>query len=324
MSLGGLDRRLWDAGTPMTARRRRVQLAYRGACARELAALKPGNVHQEGDGHGMTVGDFLISADVSGWPLTDPDIGLGERLYRSVSATKNAVGCNTNLGILLLCAPLAQAVVDPRLAGSLRDRLVSVLDGCDLRDTQGLFAAIRLAAPAGLGSAETHDVAGPATATPLEVMGEAAHRDQIAHQYASGFADLFGRGQRLLADLERRWADPVWATAGLFMDFLRRVPDSHIARKQGPEVAHAVMQRAAPLAEALLGVARPEACRAELRRLDHELKAEGINPGTSADLTVACLFIRALEPICAELEATAGERRHPPSLVGGRASRAIL
>ncbi|NEV63634.1 triphosphoribosyl-dephospho-CoA synthase [Thiorhodococcus minor] len=308
----------------MTQRRRRVRCAYREACALELAALKPGNVHQEAGGHGMTVDDFLLSADASAWPLTDPDIGLGERLYRSVSATRSAVGRNTNLGILLLCGPLAQAVVDPRLSGSLRQRLKQVLERCDRRDTQGLFEAIRLAAPAGLGSAETHDVAGPVSATPLEAMAQAAQRDQIAYQYVGGFADLFERGQRLLDALEHRWSDPVWATAGLFMDFLARVPDSHIARKLGPEVARSVLERAAPLTKALLGASRPEGCRAELQRFDRALKAEGINPGTSADLTVASLFIRRLEPVCAELEATAGACRYSPSLAGGHAPRAIL
>jgi len=170
-------------------RRRLIADAYREACGLELAALKPGNVHRDADGHGMTVDDFLRSAEASAGPLTEPGPALGERIYRAVSATRAAVACNTNLGILLLCAPLIQAALDPTGCGGLRRRLVGVLNAADRTDTDWLFRAIRLAAPGGLGVAPEHDVSGEALATPLEVMAAAAYRDQIARQYADGFRD---------------------------------------------------------------------------------------------------------------------------------------
>lgn len=321
--MGTLGQSTWDAGTP-AVRRRIVLGAYRAVCALELEALKPGNVHQTSDGHGMRVEDFLISAEASAWPLTEPDIGLGDCLRRAAEATREAVGCNTNLGILLLCAPSMRAAMRPDLTGTLRERLVQVLDGCDVRDTEGLFAAIRVASPAGLGTSEAHDVAGPATATPLEVMAEAAGRDQIARQYATGFAELFERGQAVLETLERRWSNPAWAAAGLYMDFLARLPDSHVARKLGPERARRVMERARPIAESLLRAERPEHCRAALLSFDRALKADGVNPGTSADLTVAALLIRRLDPLCSERATAAGDRRHSPSLAGSHAPRAFL
>ena len=280
-----------------TWRRRLIADAYREACGLELAALKPGNVHRDADGHGMTVDDFLRSAEASAGPLTEPGLALGERIYRAVSATRAAVTCNTNLGILLLCAPLIQAALEPTECGGLRRRLDAVLRTADRTDTDWLFRAIRLAAPGGLGVAHEHDVFGAALATPLEVMAAAAHRDQIARQYADGFGDLFERALPLLVGFETRWLDPAWAAAGLYLDFLARYPDSHVARKWGLDQAVAVARRAAPLAAALAEAARPQVCTEALRALDRDLKTAGINPGTSADLTVACLLIRALEPL---------------------------
>ncbi|RKT47114.1 triphosphoribosyl-dephospho-CoA synthase [Thiocapsa rosea] len=294
--------------------RSRIARAYREACELELAALKPGNVHRAADGHGMTLTDFMRSAEVSAGPLTEPGLGLGERAFRAVAATREAVGCNTNLGIVLLCAPLVQAALDPGDSG-LRERLRRTLRRADARDTDGLFRAIRLAAPAGLGVAELHDVAGPATAPPLEVMACADSKDLIARQYVTGYADLFERAVPLLVECEGRWGDPAWAAAAVYMDTLQRYPDSHVVRKLGPAVADEVRRRSAPIADALCRAGRPEAFRKTMSRLDREFKQAGINPGTCADLTVACLLIRRLEPLCSMSVQTATERRfrHPGS-----------
>ena len=83
---------------------------YRQACEVDVQAFKPGNVSVYADGHDMTVADFRTSAKVSAEPLCNPDYSLGEKIYYAVKATREAVGCNTNLGIILLCAPLIQAI----------------------------------------------------------------------------------------------------------------------------------------------------------------------------------------------------------------------
>ncbi len=302
-----------------TDRRARIAAAYRGACDLELSALKPGNVHRHADGHGMTVADFELSAEASVGPLTEPGLKLGERIFRAVAATRGAVGCNTNLGILLLAGPLIQAALLPPgrsgERGPLHERLRQALADSDRTDTEGLFGAIRLAAPGGLGNCAEHDVGAPAAATPIEVMSHAAGRDRIALQYATGYADLFERAVPLLAGLEQRWHSPVWAAAGLYLDLLARFPDSHVARKWGAETASRVCRQAAPAARSLLAARNPQRCRAELLDLDRRLKAAGINPGTSADLTVACLLIRRLslsgtDP--PDLFLSAAQRRYAP------------
>lgn len=290
---------------------RRIAAAYRQACLMELDALKPGNVHRYSDGHEMTLEGFVASAEVSAKPLSEAALGLGERIYRAVEATRTAVGCNTNLGILMLCAPLAQAMfAQQQPAGSLRDRLRRVLQQADVSDTAWLFRAIRLAAPGGLGDADRHDVHQAPAARLIEVMAHAAERDLIARQYASGYANLFDFALPLLHRLEQRWQGREWPITGLFLSLLARYPDTHIQRKYGRHKALDISRRAAELLQGLSQAERPEHYQLRLLQADNEFKREGINPGTSADMTVATLFISHLESMLPAFEQTAGYSRH--------------
>ncbi|WP_425450341.1 triphosphoribosyl-dephospho-CoA synthase [Virgifigura deserti] len=272
----------------------RVAAAYRDACLAELQALKPGNVHVYAAGHDMTVADFETSAEVSAAVVGQPGLSVGERIYEAVRQTRAVTGCNTNLGILLLCAPLAQAALGAR-TGDLRQELRQVLDALDVADAELTFRAIRLAQPGGLGTSPRHDVAAPATVTLRAAMAEARHRDRIADQYVTAFEDVFTFGlPRLRAGLAR-WVEESWATTGAYMGFLARFPDSHIARKFGAMVAGDVRRTAAHLDQRLAACADPATLSADLTALDTKLKAAGLNPGTSADLTVASLFALRLE-----------------------------
>ncbi len=95
--------------------------AYLAACRAELAAIKPGNVHVHAAGHRMSVADFEASAALSAPPLTAPGARVGARIEAAVAATRAGVGQNTNLGIVLLCAPLP-----PRPSGPGRCATTSV------------------------------------------------------------------------------------------------------------------------------------------------------------------------------------------------------
>ena len=271
-----------------------VAAAHRDACLAELAALKPGNVHVFAGGHDMTTADFEASALASAPAMGAPALSVGDRIFEAIRRTRETVDCNTNLGIVLLCAPLAQAALSPA-GGSLRERLRDVLRRLDVADAEQAFAAIRLADPGGLGAAPQHDVRAPPTVSLAVAMAAAADRDRVAAQYTSGFADIFELGlPRLRAGLSR-WRSEQWATTSAYLAFLARLPDSHVARKYGMERARAVCAMARPHAERLEEAEDPEPLTASLLAFDRELKAAGINPGTSADLTVACLFAYRIE-----------------------------
>ena len=261
------------------------------ACEAELQALKPGNIHVFAGGHGMTVEDFRRSARAAAPGIADPALGVGARVLAAVEATRAAVAQNTNLGILLLCAPLLCAA-DRK--GPLARELRRILHGLGVDDARSAFAAIRLASPGGLGEAAEADVRDEPRIGLLDAMRLAEARDRIAWNYGHGMADLLRRGAPRLATLRARgWPEP-WPTSGLYLDLLATIPDSHVARKHGAEAAAALCLRVRPLAAALLGATDPSRLAPELLQLDAALKAEGLNPGTTADLTVASHLALAL------------------------------
>lgn len=278
----------------MTSLASLVRDAVAAACIAELEALKSGNVHIYADGHGMTVADFRKSAQVTADVLGTPGLSVGDRILRAVEATMRTVGCNTNLGILLLCAPLAQAAHRGHLGPGLRAGLKLVLAALDVEDAQLAYRAIRLANPAGLGASDRHDVADTPKVTLLEAMREAQAHDRIAAQYANDYADVFDLGLVRLRDAVARWNRPEWAPTAVYLGFLSRFPDSHIVRGFGAQAAERVRRKAAVLDRQFQESPDPAAMLDSLMEFDAELKAREQNPGTSADLTVATLLAARL------------------------------
>lgn len=266
--------------------------AFKSACMAELEALKPGNVHIFADGHGMTVQDFITSADVVSEVIAQPNLMLGERILQSVQATQAAVKMNTNLGAILLCAPIVQAKLNQNSTG-LQANIHGVLGASTIEDAEACFAAIRLANPAGLGESAQHDVHAPAACTLLQAMQQAAPRDMVAAQYANNFINIFD-GLAVYQKALTKWQRPAWAATAVHLHYMTYFLDSHIVRKYGETIASLVKNEAASHLEAFLKAFNPKNYQSELMTFDAALKKRGLNPGTSADLTVATLLLHAL------------------------------
>jgi triphosphoribosyl-dephospho-CoA synthase len=271
-----------------------VAAAAQLACLLEASAPKPGNVAPERHFHDTRYEDFLASAVAIGPALSTVGTRpLGNTIRAAAEATARWARANTNLGIILLLAPLARAAV--RENGTLRERLSRVLLGTTVEDAAEVYAAIRLARPGGLGRAEAEDVAAPPTVTLRQAMALAAERDAVAREYVTDFAATFEVGAPALRAARAdglAWGD---ATVEAFLALLGAGPDTHIARKLGPETAAAISRRAREVMEA--GGVRQPAGREALARLDAELRdpTNSRNPGTTADLTCAALFVVILE-----------------------------
>jgi len=278
----------------MTGHAARIAAAFATACRDEIDALKPGNVHVFADGHRMTAAQFVRSAEAAAGPLTLPGASIGRRILGAVEATFAAVGTNTNLGIILLCGPLAAAA--EQQSSDLRATLSRLLAALDVEDARLAFRAIRLASPGGLGRVERHDVHAPATVSLRDAMAAAADRDRIARQYVSGFEDVFGTGQRALMAARTRALDRQSATLAVFLAFVAAFPDSHIVRKHGLIIAEEIRRTAAGFHARYQSV-DPAHLASDLLAWDGALKNRNINPGTSADLTVATLFTAHLGAI---------------------------
>jgi triphosphoribosyl-dephospho-CoA synthase len=279
----------------VTSRAERIAVAFKWACLAELDAPKPGNVHVFAGGHRMTAEEFVGSADAAAAPLSAEGTRVGARILGAVEATFAAIGANTNLGIILLCAPLAAAAEAE--TSDLRASLGKILQDLDTEDAELAFRAIVRAAPAGLGHSARHDVFEPATIGLLQAMTEAASRDRVARQYATNFGDIFDLGLPLFEAAARQHADPKWATLTTYLGVLSAFPDSHILRKYDAQTAEDVRRTAAMFLASLQAAEHPAQLLPELLAWDAVLKADGVNPGTSADLTVATLFAHRLRTI---------------------------
>ncbi len=270
---------------------------YEQACEVELQAFKPGNVSVYNDGHEMTVDDFRISYNVSSFPITNPDYSLGEKIYYAVKATHEAVGCNTNLGIILLCAPLLQVATDLTSGQSLRDALKLLLDNSRCKDADWVFKAITLASPGGLGNSDTEDVKQQATVTLIEAMKIAAHKDRIAYQFSSCYKDIFEFTFFVYNSSFAKFGDRNWAALSVFSALLSRYPDSHIERKYGTQYSDWVAEQMTKVHNALTTADNPELLIPMLHSIDQAFKGKAINPGTTADMTVATVLVCLLEQL---------------------------
>jgi len=281
------------AGAPRS--RADVAAAAQLACVLEASAEKPGNITPVHDFADTTYEDMLRSAVALGPELARADErGVGDTVLAAVRATRRVAGANTNLGIALLLAPLARAAL---LAGAHRDAVEQVLGALTLDDARTAYAAIRAAGAGGLDAPVEHDVRDEPALALREAMAAAADRDSVAAEYATGYAITFELGLPVLAGALDDGLRPRAAVVELCLELLAAVPDTLVARKRGRAEAERVSAGAARVLAA--GGVRSDAGRTALAAFDASLRVDGnaLNPGTTADLVTATLFVALLEDL---------------------------
>ena len=283
------------------------------ACVLEVTAPKPGNVHRGADFEDVTFSDFLVSAVAIGEVFDRPDLSVGQYVLQAVQQTKAFVGTNTNLGIVLLLSPLVAAA---RLGAERGHQQVTselvaeCLETSTSTDGREVFEAISFARPGGLGNASTFDVNLNQGEVDLsEAMKLAADRDSIAKQYTNGMADVFEIGQDLLSQGQVLFKDLNQAIVYCHVAWMAKQPDSLIQRKLGLPAAQRAQQMAQKTIEKIsvtrayqdvtegkrtrLPEAVAESFWCSVADLDFWLRSDGHqrNPGTTADLIAATLFV---------------------------------
>ncbi len=225
------------------------------------------------------------------------DAPLGKTILAAVDHTQKCTGTNTNLGLVLLIAPLAKAI---RGSEDLdRDSIQRVWDELTMHDGELVYTAIRNARPGGLGSIDDRDVRhshGPQDL--MAAMRTAESHDRIARQYTTHFENVLDDGVPLLIEGRSRFASLSQAIVFAHVSLMARFTDSLIQRKCGEETAvHAQM-----LARKALEAFENDVTQAEdwselfwsrVGELDFWLRSDGHrrNPGTTADLIAASLFV---------------------------------
>lgn len=262
------------------------------ACVLEARARKPGNVAPGRPFNDMTYNDMIKSAEVIVEPFDRAlELGVGGTILTAIERTRLAVGKNTNLGIVLALAPLA-SVAD---GDSIRTGVKRVLDRLTVEDARLAYQAIRLAAPGGLGTSDDQDVALPPTVTLLEAMTIARDRDLIARQYADCYADVFDSLDRVFKPAIDRGLSIERAVVFTYLNSLSRRVDSLVIRKRGEREANEVSRRARLILDASPEADRPD--EALLNDFDAWLREAGAgrNPGATADLIAAVLYVALAE-----------------------------
>lgn len=260
----------------------------------EATAVKPGNVHRGADYEDLNYFDFATSA-LAIAPAFERamNAGVGRTVLDAAIATRQAVATNTNLGTLLLLAPMAVVPRDE----PLREGVARVLQSLTPEDSKLVYEAIRVAQPGGMGHQAEADVAGDAPDNLLYAMQLAADRDLVARQYVNDFHDVFG----LVLPALRDGLDRGWSLEKTIIQTQLRVlaehPDSLIKRKCGDEVAG----KASWLAARVLASGEPgeAAYEREVGDLDFWMRSDhhNRNPGTTADLIAAGLFVALRENV---------------------------
>jgi triphosphoribosyl-dephospho-CoA synthase len=270
----------------------RITWAVHIACLLEVSADKPGNVTWGKDFWDTRFVDFMASAVAIGPAFMNAAAkSVGEIVYQAVSDTSRLANTNTNLGMILLLAPLGQAAAMGH-PGGLRAALTQVLSELTVEDARDAFRAIRLAAPGGLGQATRYDVhQEEVDITLLEAMRLAKDRDTVAREYVTNFETTFELGYALLLGFWKegqRFSDSLIQT---YLTILAQVPDTLIVRKKGWDVARDVSSQAQAVLD--LGGAFSVQGRQAVQEFDRAIRdpRHRLNPGTTADLIAASLFV---------------------------------
>lgn len=273
-----------------------IESLFYAACRADIEALKPGNVGLHGAGHGMDADMFEQSAKHSAPVLCRKDhIRLGTRILGSLRTLQDHVACNTNLGIVLLCAPLIHAHYARAPQQSLRDALREVLEQTTVQDACDVYQAIAVSQAGNLGRVADQDIASTPTVTLKQAMCLASDWDLVAKQYCNDFEQVFRLALPALLEFRNKWGHNNYAVTGVFLMLLAEYPDSLVARKFGLEAAEQVRCDAEALYAVFSKTEEPGEFTDSLLGMDQSLKQKGFNPGTTADLVVASILAANLD-----------------------------
>ena len=272
--------------------------AVRWACLLEATSPKAGNVYPGQAFTDLAYVDFVAAAEIASKQLGNPKLKISQRMLSAVDETYSLTKTNVNLGIILLLGPLVAAdenmikqAKSPRDDFAWKESIAAALDRFDNDDGRTIFEAISNAAAGGLGKVDQLDIS---DSTPpvniVDAMKLAEQRDRIAKQYACGFTDLIDQVVPIVEKSIRDSGDLLTGISRAHLSLLAMAPDTLIARKNGDEVAQAVQKRAQKVNP--LDPTSVAKFDASLRSKTHKL-----NPGTTADLIAAALYVLIRTPI---------------------------
>ncbi len=272
---------------------------------------KPGNVDRHRDLGDLRFESFLAGAvgARAGLELAaDEAVPVGRAFERGVAGMADRAGTNTQFGCLLLLVPLLRASAEGDLSPGGVDRVARGTTVDDVVAFYEAFDRVDVAVSDPPPDADDLDVRRGSDAVPALRDRGATLRDVMALSAAGGADRVPDRNaQEWVEGFPRTFRAAEWigtddgpltdSAARAFLGLLAAEPDTLIAASHGPETAREASERAA----AVLGgetegdeidadaVHATDLTAAE--EVAEAFVAEGINPGTTADLTCAALYV---------------------------------
>jgi triphosphoribosyl-dephospho-CoA synthase len=252
---------------------------------------KPGNVDRHRDFPDLRFEHFMAGAVGAqpGLRMAEEGTRVGRAFERAVAGMAEQSAGNTQFGALLLLVPLCVAATTGRLDPSRATRVVEATSIDDAADFYRAFEHVDVAVDDPPADLTDLDVRRGSEAIPAlearglslyDVMALSTEVDTIAREWCAGFPRTFRAAQWLLED-----DGPVPDRASrVFLHLLAAEEDTFVRTRNGPEAATEATERAA-------AVLRDEE---DAEALADEFVRRDINPGTTADLVAAALFV-ALE-----------------------------
>ena len=273
-----------------------VKMAFEYACKLDVFSIKPGNVFLNHPAYGMSHKDFLQSSMACSDIMCEQNMDIGLKILESVKASMDVVGCNTNLGIILLCVPIVEAVYMDKEHKFDQNNLKIVIDNINYKQTKSIYKAINLANAGGMSSKEEFDLKSNKSDnfTLFEAMNFAKTYDYIASEYTKYFYNIINNISLNWRNYFKLMNNDECATTATFLKQIASNPDSLIARKHGLSTAEQVSERFKEIADEYCALKDPNILNNKLLLLDSELKIQGLNPGTTADVVVASIFLNRL------------------------------
>ncbi|WP_405265261.1 triphosphoribosyl-dephospho-CoA synthase [Methanobrevibacter sp.] len=266
---------------------------------------KPGNVHRTRDFDDMEFEDFVISGIVIGDTIreacTDVDVEnpqLGKYILQAVAETDRWIKNNTNLGIVMMTTPIAVAAAISDSFDDIRENIKRLMGNTSVDDACDLYDAINIADAGGMGDQDEYDVASDNAKNELrqnnrtmyDVLKISAPWDMLAREMTGDMPAVFEIGYPKYHEL-RQSKSQNDACVLTFLTILSHVPDTLISRKYGSDEA----MKISLMTRDLLNIKDEPDFKDRLREFDDYLFKNKYNPGTTADLTAASIFVSYLK-----------------------------
>ncbi|ADQ14395.1 triphosphoribosyl-dephospho-CoA synthase [Halanaerobium hydrogeniformans] len=277
------------------------------ACLLEASTAKPGNVSPGREFEDLKYRDFLFSSAAVFPAFLDLEQkSVGEIIYQAVRETHSFIKTNTNLGIILLCAPLASAysrlrakteiesLAQSELVIQLRKELKLLLNNLDQKDAEHCYQAINYSKAGNLKEVDQADISEKPEITLLKAMKLAEKRDNIAFEYTNNYSITFDYAYPRFKQYSQKYNEIEKIIIMTFLEILAEYPDTLIVRKHGLNKAVEVSRSAAEVLRSI-NLEQKDFWQ-QIEKFDQELRtqAEKVNPGTTADLITAVIFLAIL------------------------------